>query len=219
MANPTAGILGNGTVGVALAKGFAELGHPVIFGTRDARSAKSLAALEAVPGARAAGYAEAARAADVAVVALPWNGLKECLQSIGADSLAGKLVLDPSNPLDFSRGAPALAVGHTDSAGELVQRLLPKSRVVKVFNTISAAAMVHPKFPDGVPDMFIAGNDAGAKAEAAKLLGAFGWRAPIDLGDITASRLLEPLAMVWISYAFRNNHWSHGFSLLGRKAA
>lgn len=126
-------------------------------------------------------------------------------------------MIDASNPLSFAVGAPALAIGFTDSAGETVQRLLPGARVVKAFNTITAAHMVNPKLPDGVPDMFIAGNDAAAKAEVADILRGIGWREPIDMGDIGASRLLEPLAMVWISYGFRNNHWTHGFSLLGRK--
>lgn len=210
-------ILGNGVVGVSLAKGLSALGHPVIFGTRDVAGAKTRAALAAVPGARAASFAEAAKAAQLAVVALPWSGLKQGVEAAGADNLAGKVVIDASNPLDFVGGKAALAIGHTDSAGEIVQRLLPGARVVKAFNTINAALMVHPKFSDGTPDMFIAGNDDAAKAEVAALIEAFGWRAPIDMGDITASRLLEPLAMVWIAYAFRNNHWTHGFSLLNRK--
>jgi len=214
----TVAILGNGVVGIALAKGFAELGYEVVFGTRDAKGTKTLAALEAVPGARAASLREAARAASVAVLALPWSGLQEALLAVGADSLTGKLVIDPSNPLDFSKGTPELAIGHTDSAGELVQRLLPQARVVKAFNTITSAHMLHPHLPDGTPDMFIAGNDAQAKSEVRDLLGAFGWRAAIDMGDIGASRLLEALAMLWISYGFRNNHWTHGFSLLGQKA-
>ena len=213
----TVAVLGNGAVGVALAKGFAELGYQVVFGTRDTRSAKTVAALESVPGARAAGPREAAQAADVAVLALPWNGLQDALQAVGPDALAGKLVIDPTNPLDLSTGTPRLAIGHTDSAGEVVQRLLPQSRVVKAFNIITSGHMVHPHLPDGTPDMFIAGNDPQAKAEVRDLLAAFGWRAPIDMGDISASRLLEPLAMVWISYAFSNQHWTHGFSLLGRK--
>jgi predicted dinucleotide-binding enzyme len=135
-----------------------------------------------------------------------------------ATALADKLVIDASNPLAFAGGAPTLAVGHTDSGGETVQRMLPAARVVKAFNIITAGHMVQPKFADGVPDMFIAGNDAAAKQEVAAILGDFGWRTPIDMGDITASRLLEALAMLWISYGFRNGHWTHGFSLLGRKA-
>jgi 8-hydroxy-5-deazaflavin:NADPH oxidoreductase len=214
----TVAVLGNGAVGVALAKGFAEVGYQVVFGTRNASGEKTLEALKAVPGASAATFADAARAADVAVLALPWTGLEQGIRAAGADNLAGKLVIDPSNPLDFSTGAPTLAIGHTDSAGELVQRLLPASKVVKAFNIITAGHMVHPKLADGTPDMLIAGNDEAAKAKVSSLRKAFGWRAAIDMGGIAASRLLEPMAMVWISYGFRNNHWTHGFSLLGQKA-
>lgn len=214
---PVVAVLGNGDVGVALGKGFAALGYEVVFGTRDLNGAKTLAALQAVPGARAASFAQAAQAGSLAVAALPWSGLESALKAAGAQNLAGKLVIDPSNPLDFSTGTPTLAVGHTDSAGELVQRLLPQSKVVKAFNIIGASHMVQPQFEDGVPDMLIAGNDDAAKGQVSELLRAFGWRKPIDLGGIAASRLLEPLAMVWITYAVRNNHWTHGFSLLGRK--
>jgi predicted dinucleotide-binding enzyme len=213
----TVAILGNGVVGVAVAKGFAEQGYRVVFGTRDTGGAKTRDALTAVPGATAASFADAAKAADLAFVALPWNGLREGLEMAGARNLAGKLVIDTTNPLDFSTGAPQLALGHTDSAGELVQRSLPDARVVKAFNIISAAHMVHPKLPDGTPDMIIAGNDAAAKAEVNAILQSFGWRKAIDLGDITASRLLEPFALVWITYAFKNQHWTHGFSLLSQK--
>ena len=213
----TVAILGTGAVGVALAKGFAELGYAVVFGTRDVQGEKTVQALAAVPGASAASLSAAARASSVAVLALPWAGLEAGIHAAGAENLAGKLVIDPSNPLDFSTGTPTLAVGHTDSAGERVQGLLPSSKVVKAFNIITAAHMVHPTLADGSPDMLIAGNDDAAKAEVAELLRAFGWRAAIDMGDIKASRLLEPLAMLWISYGFRNNHWTHGFSLLGQK--
>lgn len=213
----TVAILGNGVVGVELGKGFAANGWRVVYGTRDVQSAKTKEALAAVPGSTAASYEDAARSANLAVVALPWSGLRESLAAAGAKNLAGKVVIDASNPLDFSKGAPQLAIGHTDSAGETVQRLLPEAKVVKAFNTITAAHMVNPKLSDGMPDMFIAGNDEAAKREVARILDAFGWRKPIDMGDITASRLLEALAMLWIAYGFRNNHWTHGFSLLGQK--
>lgn len=214
----TVAMLGNGDVGVALAKGFIANGYQVVFGTRDVANEKSRQALAAAPGSRAASHADAARAADLAVVALPWSGVAGGLALAGPENLAGKLVIDASNPLDFAGGAPLLAIGHDDSAGETVQRLLPGAHVVKAFNIITAGHMVNPKLPDGVPDMFIAGNDAAAKAEVADILRCFGWRAPIDMGDISASRLLEPLAMLWISYGVRNGHWTHAFSLLGRKA-
>lgn len=213
----TVAILGNGVVGVELGKGFAANGWRVVYGTRNVSGDKTKQALAAVPGAQAASFEEAARTADIAVLALPWTGLRECIEAAGAKNLAGKLVIDASNPLDFSKGVPELAVGHTDSAGEIVQRLAPQAKVVKAFNTITAGHMVNPKLADGVPDMFIAGNDEAAKRDVSRILEAFGWRKPIDMGGIEASRLLEALAMLWISYGFRNNHWTHGFSLLGQK--
>ncbi len=119
-------VLGNGTVGTALAKGFAGLGYQVIFGTRDVESDKTQAALAAVPGARAASFAEAAAAASVAVLAVPWSGMEAVIFTAGPDNLAGKLVIDPSNPLDFSGEVPAMALGASDSAGDLVPRPLPR---------------------------------------------------------------------------------------------
>ncbi|WP_341677549.1 NAD(P)-binding domain-containing protein [Niveibacterium sp. SC-1] len=213
----TVAILGNGVVGVALAKGFVARGNAVVFGTRDAQGEKTQQALREVPGARASNYLAAAREADLAVIALPWDGLVQTLEPLG-EALAGKLVIDASNPLEYSGGAPQLAIGHTDSAGERVQRLLPQARVVKTFNCVTASHMVDPQLPGGEPDMFIAGEDAAAKAEAAAWLKAFGWRSAIDLGGIAESRLLEALAMLWIRYGVTRQHWSHAFSLLGQAA-
>jgi predicted dinucleotide-binding enzyme len=213
----TVAILGNGVVGTAIGRGFGELGYQVVFGTRDVDSEKTRAALEAVPGSRAASFAEAASAASIAVFAVPWSGLEAAIFTAGPDNLVGKLVIDPSNPLDFSGETPTLAVGFTDSAGELVQRLLPRSQVVKAFNMVTAAHMVHPRLADGTPDIMIAGNDPEAKARVVELLKGFGWRTPIDIGPITASRLLEPLAMLWVAYGLRHDHWTHAFSVLGQK--
>jgi len=216
-AGSTVAILGNGSVGTALAKGFAELGYKVIFGTREVEGEKTRAALDAVPGARAASFAEASAAASIAVLAVPWSGMEAVIFTAGPDNLAGKIVIDPSNPLDFSGEMPTMALGASDSGGELVQRLLPRSHVVKAFNIVTATHMVHPRLPDGTPDMLIAGDDAGAKARVAELIRGFGWRSPIDVGGIVESRLLEGLAMLWVIYGFRNDHWTHAFSLLGQK--
>lgn len=215
----TVAILGTGVVGVALAKGFIAAGHKVIFGTRTPAGEKASSALAEVPGATAASHSQAASAADLAVVALPWSAVAGTLSAGMASALAGKVVIDATNPLDFPGGVPVLAVGHTDSAGEAVQRLLPGARVVKAFNIITAGKMVRPHFDDGQADMFIAGNDEQAKGTVAEILRQFGWRGPIDLGGIEQSRLLEPLAMIWITYGFRHQHWSHGFSLLGQQAS
>jgi len=210
-------MLGNGVVGTALAKGFAEFGYQVVFGTRDVESDKTRDALAAVPGAKAASPAEAVETATIAVLALPWSGLEPGILAAGPHNLAGKIVIDPSNPLDFSEEMPKLDVGSQDSAGEFVQRMLPQSKVVKAFNIVTAAHMVHPQLPDGTPDMMIAGNNEDAKAHVADLIKAFGWRAPLDVGPIENSRLLEALAMIWVIYGVRTDHWTHAFSLLGQK--
>ena len=218
MTQQTVAILGTGVVGIALAKGFLARGERVVFGTRDQGAGPAQAALAAVPGAQAASLVDAARMADMAVLALPWNAIASALTPGLANALSGKVVIDASNPLDFAGGRPSLAIGHTNSAGETVQGLLPEARVVKAFNIITAGHMVQPRFTDGQPDMFIAGNDPQAKADVAEVLRDFGWRSAIDLGGIEQSRLLEPLAMIWITYGFTHQHWTHGFSLLGQKA-
>ncbi len=209
-------ILGTGVVGQSLARGFLGLGHEIVFGTRDPGGAKAKDAVAAAGKARAATHADAARAADFAVLATAWSGTESALQLAGAANLAGKLVIDVTNPLDFSGGMPKLAVGHTTSAGEIVQRWLPDAQVVKAFNIVTATHMVGPQLPGGPPTMFIAGNDAQAKRQVLDILDRFGWES-IDIGGIEGARLLEPLAMLWITYGFQNNHWTHAFKLLGRK--
>jgi 8-hydroxy-5-deazaflavin:NADPH oxidoreductase len=211
-------ILGTGQVGIALALGFAARGDSVVFGTRDAQGTATLAALAAVPGSTAASFQSAATSADAAVLATPWSGTANALALTGADALAGKLVMDATNPLDFSSGAPKMALGFPESAGGQVQAMLPGAHVVKVFNIISSTRMVKPVFEGGAADMFIAGNHAPAKAQVAAILADFGWRSAIDMGDITQSYLLEAMAMTWISYGAARNHWTHGFSLLGAQA-
>lgn len=207
-------VLGTGAVAIALAKGFASRGHSVVFGTRDVQGKTALDAVAAVQGTSAALYASAAQSADIAVLTTPWSGTHNALQLTGAANLAGKLVIDVTNPLDYSSGKPALALGFPNSAGQQIQAWLPGAHVVKALNIITATRMVDPQFADGAPDMFIAGNDAAAKAQTAEILKSFGWRSAIDTGDISKAYLLEALAMIWIDYGVSRNHWTHGFSLL-----
>jgi predicted dinucleotide-binding enzyme len=209
-------ILGTGTVGQHLAKGFVGLGHEVIFGTRNPDGESARKALAAVgPGVRAATFADAAKAADFAVLATSWEGTESAVKLAGAANLAGKLVIDAINPLAVGAGGPTLAVGHSTSAAELIQGWLPQAKVVKAFNIVTATHMVNPQLAGGPPTMFIAGNDAAAKQQVLGILKDFGWES-IDIGALDGARLLEPLAMLWIRYAFQNNHWTHAFKLLGR---
>jgi predicted dinucleotide-binding enzyme len=209
------GILGTGQVARALGIGFVGAGHPVRFGTRDPHSDKASELVAAVgPAASIGTFADAAQFAEVAVLATAWSGTEQVIRAAGPDRLAGKVVVDVTNPLDFSKGAPpSLALGYTDSGGEQVQRWLPAARVVKAFNIVGNASMVRPQFPGGPPDMFICGDDEAAKRTVTDVCTAFGWPV-IDLGGMAAARYLEPLAMVWIAYGFRTNTWTHAFKLL-----
>jgi 8-hydroxy-5-deazaflavin:NADPH oxidoreductase len=191
-------ILGTGDVGTSLAAGFKKHGHDVKVGHRDPK----------------APYAEAAKFCEIAVLATPWSGTENAIKLADPKNLAGKIVIDVTNPLKFEQGKPpALAVGFDDSAGEQIQRWLPQSKVVKAFNTVGNTLMVDPKLPGGPPDMFIAGNDAGAKQTVTKILKEFGWPA-VDIGGIEGARLLEPLAMLWVIVGFKLNRWEQAWKLI-----
>jgi predicted dinucleotide-binding enzyme len=150
----------------------------------------------------------------VAVLATLWSGTESAVKLSGLANLAGKVVIDATNPLVFTANAlPALALGHTDSGGEQVQRWLPSARVVKAFNIVGNAHMFKPAFPGGPPDMFICGNDADAKRVVTEILTDFGW-STIDVGGIEGARLLEPLCILWVGYGIRTGTWNHAFKLL-----
>jgi predicted dinucleotide-binding enzyme len=209
------GILGTGDVGRTLGKGFVASGHEVKLGSRDAKNEKAQAwAKENGAKASAGTFADAAKHGEIIVLATLWTGTKQALDMAGPDSFAGKLVIDATNPIDFSGGGPKLAVGHTDSGGETVQRWLPKAHVVKCFNIVTARSMVDPQFPGGPPDMWIAGNDEGAKKKVGEILRDFGWNDPIDTGGIEGARLLEPMCILWVNYAIRSRQSGHAFKLL-----
>lgn len=213
--NMRIGIFGTGDVGRALGKGFAKLGHQVKMGSRDANNPKAKAwASETGSGASAGSFADAAQFAEIAVLATLWSGTENALRLAGAQNLAGKVLIDATNPLNFNPPAPpTLALGHTDSGGEQVQRWVPSARVVKAFNIVGNAHMFKPQFPSGPPDMFICGNDGDAKKAVTDLLTAFGWNT-IDIGGIEGARLLEPICVLWVLYGLRTNTWNHAFKLL-----
>jgi predicted dinucleotide-binding enzyme len=207
------GVIGSGIVGQTLGRGFAGRGHSVTLGTRSP-DREELQAWSRETGARLGSFADAAGAADVVVLATAWDGAENALSMAGPERFAGKLVLDATNPLDFSAGPPPrVSVSGADSAGERVQRMLPAARVVKCFNIAGNRLMIDPDLPGGPPTMFIAGDDDAAKATATEILESFGWETA-DIGGIEASRWLEGMAMAWIWYGFRTGTWNHAFKLL-----
>lgn len=210
------GVLGTGDVGKVLASGFIAEGHQVLLGSRDAKNPKAVEWAEKNgPNASYGTFADAAKHGDVIIIATLWAGTLNALDLAGKDNLAGKVLIDTTNPLDFSKGMPpTLAVGTTDSAGEQIQRHAPSSRVVKCFNIIGNPHMVKPSFPDGQPDMFICGDDEDAKKTVTDLCKELGWRGTVDIGGIVGARYLEPMAMVWISYYFKTGSGLHALSLL-----
>src|SRR5688500_5249030 len=172
------GILGTGDVGKALGRGFVSRSHDVMMGSREAANEKAAACVKETGGkAKAGTFADAAQHGEIVVLCTNWGGTETAVHLAGPENLAGKVLIDTTNPLDFSQGPPPkLAVGHTDSAGEHVQRWAPKAKVVKCWNIIGNADMVDPKFPSGAPTMFICGNDADAKKSVTGILESFGWK-------------------------------------------
>ena len=209
-------VFGTGDVGQALGKGFVTLGHEVKMGSRSADNDKATAwAKEMGPKASVGTYADAAAFGELVVLATLGVANEEVLKSAGHDKLAGKVVIDATNPLDHSAGfPPKLAYAGNDSGGERVQKAVPNAKVVKAFNIVGNPLMFRPELPGGPPDMFIAGNDEEAKKTVGGILKDFGWGAVYDLGGIESSRYLEAMCMAWVLSAARDNHWMQAFKLL-----
>jgi len=195
------GILGSGDVGHALARGFTAEGNDVKIGTRS-------------PRADLVSYADASSFGEIVVLATPWGAAKAALDAAGAENFKDKTVIDVTNPLVMrENGPPELALGHSDSGGEQVQRWLPGAHVVKAFNIVGNAFMYKPEFPNGPPTMFIAGNEGDAKVAVTRILTSFGWET-IDVGGIEGARLLEPMCILWVLTGVRSGNWNHAFKML-----
>ncbi len=206
------GVLGTGTVGRALAARLSQLGHEVMLGTRDPAKSRARTApdaygnlplgrwLESQPKLALGSFAEAAGHGELVVNATQGSSSLAALEKAGEAGLNGKVLIDVSNPLDFSRGMPpTLFVKDSDSLAEQIQRDFPKARVVKTLNTLTAALMVDPgRLAGGAHSVFLSGNDAQAKQTVRELLASFGWKDIIDLGDITTARGPEMLLGAWL---------------------
>jgi predicted dinucleotide-binding enzyme len=192
------GVLGAGQVGQALAEGWARHGHETRLGNRS--------------GDAGGTYQDVAAWAEVCALAVVGAAAGEVVGAL-QEELTGKVLIDATNPLDFSSGRAELFVRGDDSLGERVQRAAPGARVVKAYNTVNNSLMVDPDLPGGPPTMFLAGDDAEAKELVTALLTETGWDT-CDLGGIECSRELEQLCMTWVRVGAASGAWGHAFKLL-----
>ena len=207
------GIFGTGVVGQTIAEKLVQLGHIVMMGTRDktatlAKTGKDNFGRPALSEwlknsskVRLGTFSEAASFGEILVIATNGFGTMPALQVAGKDNLASKIMIDISNPLDFSKGMPpTLFISNTDSLAEQIQRTYPETKVVKALNTMNAYIMTNPGLLPDDHNVFLNGNDAKAKEEVTKLLVSFGWKEKniIDMGDITTARGTEQILPIWV---------------------
>jgi predicted dinucleotide-binding enzyme len=192
-------VLGTGDVGHAIATKLVSLGHSVRMGSRTADNPKATAwATSAGDRASHGTFADAAAFAEIVVNATGGTHTLAALEAAGADHLSGKVLVDISNPLDFSKGFPPfLSVANTDSLAEQIQRAFPEAKVVKTLNTVANTIMVDPSLVPGPHHLFVSGDDASAKAVVTELLQSFGWRDIVDLGGIESARATEAWLLLW----------------------
>lgn len=191
-------VLGTGMVGRAIASRLVELGHETMMGSRSADGGAEWA--DAAGDLASAGtFAEAAGFGELVFNCTAGSGAVEAVTS-AADALAGKVLIDVTNPIDASGDAPTLFTGIDDSLGERVQAAVPSARVVKALNTINADVMTHPGIVPGEHVCFVCGDDEDAKRTAVELLGEFGWppERVIDCGDLTGARATEAYLLIWL---------------------
>lgn len=218
------GILGTGVVGQAIGTKLVQLAQQVLMGSRTANNEKAAAWVRSAGKNASQGtFADAAKFGEVLFNCTSGSGSLDALKQAGNDNVAGKVLVDVSNPLVFPKDQPpSLAVSNTDSLAEQIQRAHPEARVVKSLNTMNCHVMVNPGLIPGDHNVFMAGNDADAKAKVKELLQAFGWKDGniLDLGDLTAARGLEMVLPLWIRLWGALHHSNFNFHLaVGPKPA
>jgi hypothetical protein len=210
-----AGILGSGPVAKALAKGFLQSGYSVMLGSRDAAKLQDWAA-QSGENAHAGSFEEAAAHGDIVVLSVSGRAAIQALQMAGAANLAGKTVIDTTNPIAEAPptdGVLQFFTGPNESLMEQLQLAFPDAHFVKSFSCVGNGYMVNPSLPGGQPTMFICGNDEGAKKEVSNLLEDFGWEVA-DMGRAAGARAIEPLCQLWCIPGMLSNQWTHAFKLL-----
>ena len=210
------GIIGSAEVGQTLGAAFLTEGQSVMLGTRNPSKEEVVKWQQAHPGAQTGLFSATAQFAELLVLAVAGSAAEEAIQLAGPENLAGKVVIDATNPISKQPATAGVLHFYTsleDSQLERLQRLVPKARFVKAFNSVGAPSMYKPAFPGGTPTMFICGNDQKAKEIVTDILTRFGWEVE-DMGQAEAARAIEPLCLLWCIPGFLRNQWSHAFKLL-----
>ncbi len=209
------GVLGSGGVAQTLAAGFLKHGYETMVGTRE--PAKLATWKSAHARAQVGSFADAAAFGEVVVLAVKGSASAEALRLAGSAHLAGKVVIDATNPIaDVAPDHGVLKFFTTmdESLMEQLQREFAEARLVKAFNSVGQGQFVDPSYAGGIrPTMFICGNDGAAKRTVAEILDRFGWETA-DMGSVEAARAIEPLCMLWCILGFTKNEWTHAFKLL-----
>ena len=208
------GILGSGEVAQALGDGFIKHRHEVMLGTRDPAKLVDWAAKN--PAARVGSFTETAQFGELIVLAVKGKASAAALGLAGAENLAGKTIIDATNPISEAppvNGVLSFFTKQNESLLEQLQQKFADAFFVKAFNSVGSDLMVNPRLEGGRPTMFICGNDAAAKKAVTEILDQFGWET-LDMGAAEAARPIEALAILWCIPGFLRNEWTHAFKLL-----
>jgi predicted dinucleotide-binding enzyme len=203
-------------VGQVLGAGFLQHGHEVMLGTRDPKKKDVEEWVRATQGAKAGTFEEAARFGQIVVLAALGRAVGNIIDLAGPANFDGKTVIDATNPIADEppiNGVLKYTTGPNESLGEWIQAKIPAAHVVKAFNSVGNALMVNPQFAQGVPTMFLCGDNGAAKAQVSAIVEQFGWE-PYDCGGIISARAIEPLCILWCLPGFLRNEWRHAFKLL-----
>lgn len=208
------GILGSGDVAKALAVGFLKHGHEVMLGTRNPTKLADWVSQH--PKCWIGGFSDAVKSAELVVLAVKGSSAADVLRAVGAQNLAGKTIMDATNPIADAppaNGVLQFFTGPNESLMERLQGEFSDANFVKAFNSVGNALMVNPQFKGGKPTMFICGNNEDAKKTVTGFLDQFGWETA-DMGHAEAARAIEPLCILWCIPGFLRNDWTHAFKLL-----
>ena len=207
------GVLGSGVVAQTLAAGAKQHGYEVMIGSRSPEKLAEWASADGVPTGT---FAQVAAWGDTLILAVKGTAAVEACDLAGAANLAGKVVMDATNPIKAAPptdGVLSFFTTFDQSLMEVLQARFAAARFVKAFSCVGNALMINPQLKGGMPSMFICGNDAGAKADTAALLTKFGWETE-DMGSAAAARAIEPLCILWCIPGFRQNDWVHAYKVL-----